>query len=60
MSRVMSSMIKNKVIMTGLDRSKMEAGRPERRRAGGAVCTRAGVGALKTSRKIPGAIGRTW
>ena len=46
MSRVMSSMIKNKVIMTGLDRSKMEAGRPERRRAGGAVCTRAGVGVV--------------
>ena len=34
MSRVMTSVIKNKVIMTGLDRSKMEAGRPVRRRAG--------------------------
>ena len=34
MSRVMSSVIKNKVIMTGLDRSKMEAGWAVSRRAG--------------------------
>lgn len=41
-SRVMLSVIKNKVIVTGLDRSKVEAGRPVRRKVRDAVCTREG------------------
>ena len=60
MSRVMSSVIIKKVIMTGLDRSRMETGGPVRRKAGGAVCTSAGVRALKASRKILGVTERTW
>ena len=56
----MLSVIKNKVIVTGLDRSKEEAGRPVRRKVRDAVCTREGVMALKRSGKIPEPIRRTW
>lgn len=49
MSRVMSSVIKTKVIMTGQEHD-----------GGREAMYQSRVRALKTSRNVPGAIGRTW
>ena len=58
MSRVMSSVIKTKVIMTGQEHN---GGREASEKEGWGSCMyQSRVRALKTSRNGPGAIGRTW